>query len=71
MSWITVISMIILSVIYKYAEKCNESDANLAEFVSDDKAKTSIVHARQDIKLICFLLSAIIILLAIIADRME
>jgi hypothetical protein len=34
----------------------------------DDEVRQSIVHARQDVRLIAFLLMAILIMLGIIAD---
>jgi hypothetical protein len=41
------------------------------EQVSDAEVRQSILHARQDLKLIAFLLAAILVMLGVIADRVQ
>ena len=40
-------------------------------FFDDDKVRESVVHARQDLRLIAYLLGGIIIMLGIVADRIH
>ena len=52
----------------RYADKCNVVDRQQTAFLTDDEVRTAILHARQDLKLIAFLLYGILIGLGIIAD---
>jgi hypothetical protein len=51
-------------------DRWNAADRNRVEIVTDDEVRTSILHGRQDLKLIAFLLGAILFMLGIIADRL-
>lgn len=65
----TIISRIASVYIGRYAEDCNADDrSNITQFLSDDEIRTAILHARQDIKLLCFVLFAVLTMLGIIAD---
>lgn len=37
----------------------------------DDQVREAIIHARQDLKLIAYLLAGVIIMLGIVADRIR
>ena len=52
----------------RYAEECNVADRQQTVDLTDDEVRTAILHARQDLKLIAFLLYWILIWLGIIAD---
>lgn len=51
------------------ANMTHAKDRKNITLLDDDEVRTAILHARQDIKLICFMLAGIIIMLGIIADR--
>lgn len=40
-------------------------------FFDDDRVRESVVHARQDLRLIAYLLAGIVVMLGIIADRIH
>ena len=40
-------------------------------FAADEEVRTAVLHARQDIKLVAFLLMGIAIMLGVIADRVH
>ena len=65
----TIGAYIVRGRIGRYAEECNIAD-RLQEPVSltDDEVRAAILHARQDLKLIAFLLYEVLIGLGIIAD---
>ena len=50
------------------SDDANAEDRGLVTEVSDNELRTVILHARQDIKLLCFIGSAIMRSLGIIAD---
>ncbi len=53
-----------------WANWTHTKDRKNVAHLNDDEVKTAVLHARQDIKLLCFLLSGVIIMLGIIADRL-
>ena len=56
----TIISLIASRYIGLYADDYNAEDRSNIALLSDDEVRTAILHARQDIKLLCFLLFAIL-----------
>jgi hypothetical protein len=64
----TVISLLASRYIAWYADECNVEDRNKVSIVSDDEIRDAILNARQDIKLVCFLLFAILMMLGVISD---
>ncbi len=54
----------------RHAEESNIADRQQIAYLTDDEVKTAILHARQDLKLIAFLLYWILIGLGIVADLM-
>jgi hypothetical protein len=53
------------------ANRTHAQDRQNVTLLTDDEVRTAVLHARQDIKLLCFLLSGVIIMLGIIADRLH
>jgi hypothetical protein len=53
------------------ANRTHAKDRQNVALLSDDEVRTAVLHARQDVKLLCFLLSGVIIMLGIIADRLH
>ena len=54
-----------------YLDKANVSDRSNVAILSDEEVRTAVLHARQDIKLVAFLLGGIAIMLGVIADRIH
>jgi hypothetical protein len=54
-----------------YADRCHVRDRQSVTILSDDEVRTAILHARQDLKLVAFLLAGILIMLGVIADRIH
>lgn len=53
-------------------EGYNRADRRRApEEVNDAELRQSILHARQDLKMIAFLLGAILVMLGVVADRLH
>jgi hypothetical protein len=67
----TVLGFIAVGLIGWYADRANIQDRQHVSLVSDEEARQSVLHARQDLKLIAFLLMAIIVMLGIVADRIH
>ena len=52
-----------------YAAGCNTKDRQQRPgLFDDDEVRQSVVHARQDLKPIAFLLGAIVLMLGVVAD---
>jgi len=64
----TVLSIFSQAAIGYRSDEANAEDRGLVTEVSDDELRTVILHARQDIKTLCFISSAIMRSLGIIAD---
>jgi hypothetical protein len=54
-----------------YVNWLHVSDRSIRADVSDEELRTAILHARQDIKLVAFLLGLIAFMLGVIADRIH
>jgi hypothetical protein len=67
----TIGAFIGIAAIFWYVEKANVRDRSIIAIVSDEEVRTAILHARQDIKLVAFLLVGIAIMLGVIADRVH
>ena len=52
-----------------YAGRMNEQDRR--DYDRTDDLRPLVLHIRQDLKLICFLLLAVIVILGAIADRIH
>jgi hypothetical protein len=53
-----------------YADRKNKADRpQYDDLPKDDAEQALLLHARQDLKLIAFLLAAILIALGVVADR--
>jgi hypothetical protein len=53
-----------------YASYANEKDRRTYDQAHDDNW-TLLLHTRQDIKLVAFLLGGVIVMLGVIADRLK
>jgi hypothetical protein len=69
----TIIAFLVIAGIAWYAERANASDRSriITQYISDDEVRAVILHARQDIKLIVFLLMGILLMLGFVADRIH
>lgn len=67
----TVIAFLLVGVIGWYADRMNVKDRSNIAILSDDEVRSAILHTRQDVKFVAFLLGAIIVMLGIIADRIH
>jgi hypothetical protein len=68
----TILAVVGKALIGWYANRCNLHDRqNILSLVSDDEVRQSVLHARQDLKLIAFLLMAVVVMLGIVADRIH
>ena len=66
----TALAIIATIAIGYYATRKNREDqAQPPGFFEDGRIRQSIVHAREDLKLIAFLLAGILVMLGVIADR--
>ncbi len=54
-----------------YVNWLHVRDLSNIAVVSDEELRSAILHARQDIKLVAFLLAGIAVLLGVIADRIH
>lgn len=67
----TVIAFFAIAAIGWFVNRANSKAREHIVSVDDSEVRQSVLHARQDIRLIAFLLAAILIMLGIIADRMH
>lgn len=51
--------------------RANIKDRANVAILTDDEVRTAILHARQDVKLVAFVLGAILVMLGVIADRIH
>jgi hypothetical protein len=65
----TIGAFLLIAAIGWYVGRANISDRQIIATLSDDEVRTAILHARQDVKLITFLLGGILLMLGVIADR--
>lgn len=69
MQWMfTIGALVVRGRVAKYAEECNIADRQQTALITDDELRAAILHARQDLKLIAFLLYEVLAGLGIIAD---
>ena len=69
---ITAIAVLLIVAIGKQISFYNDMDNTTYDLLRDDELKSTLLkHIRQNIKLICFLLYVVIILLAVIADLLK
>jgi hypothetical protein len=55
-----------------YADRLNAKDREVRAHIFDEaEVAQAVVHTRQDIKLIAFLLFGILVMLGVIADRIH
>jgi hypothetical protein len=64
-------AIVLIFVIGWYARYSNERDRSVVETLSDEEVRTAVLHARQDLKLIAFLLGGVLFMLGVIAERMH
>jgi hypothetical protein len=62
-------AFVLMSAIAWYAGRKNESDRS--RYDSDDRLWPLVLHIRQDLKLVAFLLAGVIIMLGVVADRLH
>ena len=67
----TLAALLALGAIGWLVGRANVRDRAIVAVLSDDEVRTAILHARQDIKLVAFMLGAILLMLGIIADRIH
>jgi hypothetical protein len=67
----TIGAIAVIVIIGWYVERLNVADRQRTEILSDDEVRTAILHARQDLKLIAFLLTGILVMLGVIADKVS
>jgi hypothetical protein len=68
----TAIAFFSIAIIGWYVGRANDKERHhLNAIVSDDEARNCVLHTRQDLKLVCFLLGGILIMLGIVADRLH
>jgi len=67
----TTAAVVLIVAIAWWVERLNRKDResrNIA-VLSDEEVRTAVLHTRQDVKLLAFLLGAILIMPGVIADR--
>jgi hypothetical protein len=69
MQMFTVGAFIAITLIAWYVGRANVKDRAVVALLSDDEVRTAILHARQDVKLVAFMLAAILVMLGVIADK--
>ncbi len=63
-------AILLMLLFVSYAHRQNENDrSQYDQMPSDLREWFLLLHARQDLKLISFLLAAILVMLGVIADR--
>jgi hypothetical protein len=67
----TVGAFLLIAAIAWYTERANVKDRGIVATLSDDEVRTAILHARQDLKLIAFLLGGGLVMLGVVADRIH
>ncbi len=67
----TIAAFFVIAAIGWYVGRLNIKDRSIITTLTDDEVRTAILHARQDIKLIVFILGAILVMLGVIADRVR
>jgi hypothetical protein len=61
-------AILLTTLLVWYAHRMNERDRSMYD---DDSISLLLLHVRQDLKLVAFLLGGAIVMLGIIADRLH
>lgn len=64
-------AFLLLAAIGWYANSQFSKDRGTVALLTDDEVRTAILHARQDIKLVAYLLGGILLFLGVIADMLR
>jgi hypothetical protein len=64
-----VLAMILIAGLTWYAQRDSRRERQTVAIVTDDEARNATLQGRQDLKLIAFLLGAILLMLGVIADQ--
>lgn len=67
----TIGSLFLIAAVALYAERANVRDRANVAVLSDDEVRTAVLHARQDVKLVAYMLGGVIFMLGVIADRVH
>ncbi len=68
----TVIALIAVPVLVWICQRQEQRERSVAPPpIDDDFARRRIIYIREEIRLVCFLLMAILVMLGIIADRLH
>jgi ABC-type Fe3+-siderophore transport system permease subunit len=64
-------AFVLIVAVAWYAGRLNVRALSNVVVLSDEEFRTTVLNIRQDVKLIAFLLGAIIVMLGVIADRIH
>ena len=67
----TAAAFFLVGLIGWFVSRANTRDRANVAILDDDEVRTAILPARQDVKLVAFLLGGILIMLGVIADRIR
>jgi hypothetical protein len=67
----TALAIVLIVAIGWYVERANVHERSIVATLSDNEVRTAILHGRQELKLVAFLLGGILIMLGLIADRIH
>jgi hypothetical protein len=67
----TIGAFVLIAAVAWYAGRLNVRALSNVVILSDEEFRTSVLNIRQDVKLIAFLLGAIVVMLGVIADRIH
>jgi hypothetical protein len=67
----TIGAFVIIAAFGWYVQRENVKDRSNVALLTDDEVKTAVLQARQDVKLVVFMLAGILVMLGIIADRVH
>jgi hypothetical protein len=67
----TFAAFVLIAGIAWYVARKNEKERKNISLLTDDEVRSAVLHARQDIRLVAFLLAGVLVMLALIADRMH
>ncbi|HLH92099.1 MAG TPA: hypothetical protein VKX28_27005 [Xanthobacteraceae bacterium] len=67
----TICAVILIAIVAAVSNRANTRDRGAYGEISDEDARVALLQARQDIRLIAYLLMAAILMLGILADRLH
>ena len=67
----TAVAFVLIIAIGWYVGRLNVKDRSNVAVLTDDEVRSAILHARQDVKLVAFMLGGILLMLGVIADRIH